>query len=225
MTVLTLFHILGPVLELSGMACGGARRSGQPCGVTSAPGESGALGANTKCSLSIPVLQTHVIPTYPTHHPPFCCSYGPKHSCFVSCLTLFLTVRSSRTTLAPTRPREKYSLSLVADSEAFSPERSIFFLNIAVDMKCWNSGNVSGGPQKWKGFAYMLHIAREEHWRKPRGPDSCLHFPMHAGFHETQTVLTEKGDARYNKHVFDALRLFMRSRTPRQVLIYRAVWD
>ena len=156
MTVLTLFHILGPVLELTGMACGGARRSGQPCGVTSAPGESGALGANTKCSLSIPVLQTHVIPTNPTHQPPFCCcSYGPKHSCFVSCLILFLTVRSSRTTLAPTRPREKCSLSLVADPEALSPERSIFF------------------PQHCSRYE-MLEF-RECFWGAPEVEGVCLH--------------------------------------------------
>lgn len=121
-----------------------------------------------RCSLSIPVIQTHMISTYPSHHPPFCCSEHPRLSCFVLYF-IFLMVKSSRTTPEPTRTRKNYSLSLVEDSEALRLERSIFFLNTAVDIKCWNSGNASGGPQKWKRFAYMPHIAPEKHWCKPRG--------------------------------------------------------
>ena len=126
---------------------------------------------NVQCSLStVGAHHSHSQELHLPHFYPSLLLFSPptgalwSHLWFFAAFYLFscqiLQDHPSHTCSTKPGRRTKYSLlMLVADSEALSPACSIFSLNIAVDIKCWNSGNVSGGLQTGNGFAHMLHIA------------------------------------------------------------------
>lgn len=173
--------LLSPVLELNRQVCVDVGEIGE-----AARGHISTLGAtNVQCSLStvgalsftltgaspIPLLPSLLMSSRPR------VLWSPL--VFYCILPFQLSdplgppcdMGSTKTELGLNTLRRRWG-----DSEALSTARSIFSLNIAADIKCWNSGNVSGGPQTGKGFAHMLPTAWEEHWCEPRGPEQLSAF-------------------------------------------------